>query len=155
MLIKIRCDGESTVLLQNFLDLNWALRSWDWEWSGQWSSTSVLHSEAHFAKETSGRVGAACDACTVACRGLTAKLPAAFDSARQLGMEFQIPNSKFPFRAMRAYLDVVTFFFLPCGRSWRVSFKILASSSKHSHTKPSSKGKKQNFVLLYVYLFFL
>jgi hypothetical protein len=22
---KIRCDGESTVLLQNFLDLNWAL----------------------------------------------------------------------------------------------------------------------------------
>jgi hypothetical protein len=90
MSTKIQCDGESTVLLQNFLD---ALRSWDWEWSGQWSSTSVLHREAHFAKETSGRVGAACDACTVACRGLTAKLPAAFDSARQLGMEFQIPIS--------------------------------------------------------------
>jgi hypothetical protein len=27
MRLKIRCDGESTVLLQNFLDLNWALAS--------------------------------------------------------------------------------------------------------------------------------
>jgi hypothetical protein len=29
MRLKIRCDGESTVLLQNFLDLNWA-------WVGVW-----------------------------------------------------------------------------------------------------------------------
>lgn len=51
----------------------------------------VVYREAHFAKETSGRC---CDACTVACRGLTAKVPHATATATASNSISAFPNKK-------------------------------------------------------------